>query len=99
MKKVFSLFTLAIALLACNKNEMNLRPVNPVDRDGNVVITATLSPKSNGVKAVSDGGDKIIASWATSEHLAILYEVGGVKKMSDAEIIDVDAEGRISGLF
>ena len=94
MKKVFSLFTLAIALLACNKNEMNLRPVNPVDRDGNVVITATLSPKSNGVKAVSDGGDKIIASWATSEHLAILYEVGGVKKMADAEIIDVDAEGK-----
>jgi hypothetical protein len=94
MKQVFSLFTLAIALLACNKNEMNLRPVNPVDRDGNVVITATLSPKSNGVKAVSDGGDKIIASWATSEHLAILYEVGGVKKMADAEIIDVDAEGK-----
>ena len=67
MKKVFSLFTLAIALLACNKNEMNLRPVNPVDRDGNVVITATLSPKSNGVKAVSDGGDKILVSWATAE--------------------------------
>ena len=48
MKKVFSLFTLAIALLACNKNEMNLRPVNPVDRDGNVVgrYSPTFKPEN-----------------------------------------------------
>ena len=84
MKKVIGIIALALAMAACNKNEMNVQPIT---------INATLAPKTSGGKAVSEGINTIISSWDTGEHMAILYEVSGTKYAADAEIIAVDGSG------
>ena len=84
MKKVIGIIALALAMAACNKNEMNVQPIT---------INATLAPKTSGAKAVSEGINTIISSWETGEHMAILYEVEGTKYSADAEIIAVDGSG------
>lgn len=84
MKKVFGCIALALSLAACTKEELVL--------DG-ITITTTLAPKTAETKAIADGGDQITVSWAQHEHMAILYEVGGIKYMADAEITAVDDSG------
>lgn len=84
MKKVIGFFALALAMAACNKNELNVQPIT---------INAILAPKTSGAKAVSEGINTIITSWETGEHMAILYEVSGTKYAADAEIIAVDGSG------
>ena len=84
MKIVFGCIALALSLAACTKEELVL--------DG-ITITTTLAPKTAETKAIADGGDQITVSWAQHEHMAILYEVGGIKYMADAEITAVDDSG------
>ena len=93
MKKVFVLFALAFALLSCNKVVTDIQPVEPSAPESEVItITAKLGPKTSPTRAVADNGDgKITVIWAVDEHLAILYEAGGEKKMADARITEVDA--------
>lgn len=94
MKKVFGMIALAVALAACNKNEIDLQPMEqPFDNAGGITITATLASKNVGTRAVTDDGSNIVVDWAKNEHLAILYEVDGVKKAADAEITGVDGDG------
>lgn len=94
MKKYFGIAAMLLALAACNKVETDTRP-DSVRENEEILITATLAPKTGGTKAVADNGDgKITVTWAKDEHMAILYEGGGVKKMADARITDVDADGR-----
>ena len=97
MKKYFGIVALAFTLLACNKVATDIQPVEtPTSEPGSeiITITAKLGPKTKAgdTKAVADNGDgKITVSWEVDEHLAILYEAGGVKKMADARITEVDA--------
>ena len=84
MKKIIGIIALALAMAACNKNEINVQPIT---------INATLAPKTSGGKAVNEGTNTIISSWETGEHMAILYEVSGTKYAADAEIIAVDGSG------
>ena len=94
MKKVFGMIALAVALAACNKKEIDLQPMEqPFDNAGGITITATLASKNVGTRAVTDDGSNIVVDWAKNEHLAILYEVDGVKKAADAEITGVDGDG------
>ena len=97
MKKVFVLFALAFALLSCNKVVTDIQPVEgpaPEPETEIITITAKLAPKTSPTKAVADNGDgKITVTWAVDEHLAILYEAGGEKKMADARITEVGATG------
>ena len=72
-----------LAIAACNKNELNVQ-------DNGITITATLAPKTVVTKVVSDQSTYIKAEWAKNEHLAILYEVSGTKKVADAEITAVN---------
>ena len=100
MKKVFGIIALAIALVACTNNEIDLRTNDQsTDTTGSVTISATLAPKTGGTKAVSESGGNIVVNWATTEHLAILYEVSSVKKMADAEITAVDGDGKATITF
>ena len=81
---------LALMTAACS-NDDNDFAQQPQKAEG-ITITAQLAPKTNGAttRAVSDGGNKILAEWAENEHIAVLYEVGGTKKVADATITAVD---------
>ena len=89
MKKVFGIAAMLLALAACNKIETEIQTT---DQAEGITITAQLAPKTSGAntRAVSDGGNKIVSEWAENEHIAVLYEVGGTKKVADAEITAVD---------
>ena len=89
MKKVFGIAAMLLALAACNKIETEIQTT---DQAEGITITAQLAPKTGGAttRAVSDGGNKILADWAVNEHIAVLYEVGGTKKVADATITAVD---------
>lgn len=82
---------LALMTAACSNDDNDLTTQQPQQAEG-ITITAQLAPKTGGAttRAVSDGGNKILADWAVNEHLAVLYEVGGTKKVADAEITAVD---------
>ena len=100
MKKIFSMAALALLMTACGNDidepQTQQQPANP---DGMITITAKLAPKSDaGTRAMTPGKDSenkdiIKVTWAAEEHLAILYEVSGVKKMADATITAVDDKG------
>ena len=92
-KSVFGIAALLLALAACNKVETDITPAEQSSDGKGITITATLAPKTADTKAVSEGTNKIEASWAQNEKMAILYEVSGTKHVADAEIKSVDANG------
>ena len=89
MKKVFGIAAMLLALAACNKIETEIQTT---DQAEGITITAQLAPKTGGAttRAVSEGGGGIVSDWAETEHLAVLYEVGGTKYAADATITAVD---------
>jgi hypothetical protein len=82
---------LALMTAACSNDDNDLTTPQPQQAKG-ITITAQLAPKTGGAttRAVIDGGNKIMSDWAENEHLAVLYEVGGTKKVADATITAVD---------
>jgi hypothetical protein len=92
--KLFFMAALALMTAACSNDDNDLTTPQPQKAEG-ITITAQLAPKTAGAttRAVSDGGTKIVVEWAENEHIAILYEVGGTKKVADATITSVDANG------
>ncbi len=91
--KLFFMAALALMTAACSNDDNDLTTQQPQKAEG-ITITAQLAPKTNGAttRAVSDGGNKIVAEWDVNEHLAVLYEVGGTKKVADATITAVDGD-------
>lgn len=92
--KLFFMAALALMTAACSNDDNDLTTPQPQKAEG-ITITAQLAPKTGGAttRAVSDGGNKILADWAVNEHIAVLYEVGGTKYAADATITDVDGDG------
>ena len=91
MKKMLGFVAMVLAIAACNTMEMDNQPTG---KDGMITITAQLAPKTPITKAVADNGDnKITATWAVGEHLALRYKVGSFNYASQAEIIAVDGNG------
>ena len=88
--KLFFMAALALMTAACSNDDNDLTTPQPQKAEG-ITITAQLAPKTAGAttRAVSDGGTKIVVEWAENEHIAILYEVGGTKKVADATITNV----------
>ena len=95
--KIFMMAALALTFAACSNDDNDIQ--NPAEQPAKaegITITATLAPKTNGAatRAVTDNGDnKITATWAVNEHIAILYTVGSEKYMADARITGVDGSG------
>ena len=89
--KLFMMAALALMTAACSSNDENNFAQQPKTGEG-ITITAQLAPKSgnDATRAVAEGDNKIIVTWAENEHLAILYEVSGDKKVADARITKVD---------
>ena len=89
--KLFFMAALALMTAACSNDDNDLTTPQPQKAEG-ITITAQLAPKTNGAttRAVSDGGNKIVADWAVNEHIAVLYEVSGTKYAADATITAVD---------
>ena len=87
---------LALTFAACSNDDNDIQnPAQPAKAEG-ITITAQLAPKTGGAttRAVADKGDnKITATWAQNEHIAILYTVGSEKKVADATITGVDGSG------
>ncbi len=93
--KLFFMAALALLMTACSNNDDSDFAQQPQQAKG-ITITAQLAPKTDGAatRAVADSGDdKITVTWATEEHIAILYEVGSTKYMADAAITDVNSNG------
>ncbi len=90
MRKVIGMFALLLALAACNKAETDFQPEEKAE---GITITATLAAKTAPTKAVADNGDnKITATWAKDEKIAILYEVSEKKHVAQANVDAVDGE-------
>lgn len=96
MRKVFGMIALLLALAACNIVETEIQTEEPkvesIGKAEGITITATLAPKSHGTKAVSEGTNTIISTWAQNEKIAILYEVSGTKYVAEANVDAVDGE-------
>ena len=84
MKKIFLLAALALTMAACS-NEDNITE-QPAEVRG-IPFSATITT-GGATRALSgpDGENKIQAAWATGEHVALVYEVGGTTIVTDAEV-------------
>ena len=90
MRKVIGMFAVLLALAGCNKVETDFQPEEKAE---GITITATLAAKTAPTKAVADNGDnKITATWAKDEKIAILYEVSETKYVAEANVDAVDGE-------
>lgn len=90
MRKVIGMFAVLLALAGCNKAETDFQPEEKAE---GITITATLAAKTAPTKAVADNGDnKITATWAKDEKIAILYEVSEKKRVAQANVDAVDGE-------
>lgn len=93
--KFFLMAALALTFAACSNDDNDIQnSPQPAKAEG-ITITATLAPKTGGAdtRALAPGDNKIVASWAVGEKIAILYEKGGTKYVADAEIKSVDQSG------
>lgn len=93
--KFFLMAALALTFAACSNDDNDFQnSPQPAKAEG-ITITATLAPKSGGAatRALTPGDNKIVASWAVGEKIAILYEKGGTNYEADAEIKSVDQSG------
>ena len=90
--KIFLMAALALTFAACSNDDNDIQTTPQPAKGEGITITATLAPKSGNAstRKVTDGTDKIVASWAANEHIAILYTVGSEKKVADAKITSVD---------
>ena len=93
--KFFLMAALALTFAACSNDDNDIQnSPQPAKAEG-ITITATLAPKTGGAdtRALTPGDNKIVASWAVGEKIAILYEKDGTKYVADAEIKSVDQSG------
>lgn len=93
--KFFLMAALALTFAACSNDDNDFQnSPQPAKAEG-ITITATLAPKTGGAdtRALAPGDNKIVASWAVGEKIAILYEKGGTNYEADAEIKSVDDSG------
>ena len=93
--KIFMMAALALTFAACSNDDNDFQnSPQPAKAEG-ITITATLAPKTGGAdtRALTPGDNKIVASWAEGEKIAILYEKGGTNYEADAEIKSVDQSG------
>jgi len=93
--KFFLMAALALTFAACNSDDNDFQNSPQPAKTEGITITATLAPKSGGAdtRALAPGDNKIVASWAVGEKIAILYEKGGTNYEADAEIKSVDQSG------
>ena len=93
--KFFLMAALALTFAACSSDDNDFQNSPQPAKTEGITITATLAPKSGGAdtRALAPGDNKIVASWAEGEKIAILYEKGGTKYEADAEIKSVDQSG------
>ncbi|MBP5335997.1 MAG: hypothetical protein J6Y63_00605 [Bacteroidales bacterium] len=98
MKKVFGIFAVALALVACNKNEMDVQSQTD---NKYITITAQLAPKSAITKALFENttNNSIVVNWAKNEEIAILYSYDNIDRKARAEITSVDASGTATITF
>lgn len=76
MKRIaFGLLTLALTLVACNKNDINLSPVdNNVETNEGIPFTATISAGDNVVtRALTESGNTLVATWKVGEKVALVH--------------------------
>lgn len=93
--KFFLMAALALTFAACSNDDNDIQNSPQSAKAEGITITATLAPKTGGAntRALTPGDNKIVASWAVGEKIAILYEKGGTKYVADAEIKSVDQSG------
>ena len=74
MKKVFEIAAIILAVVACNKAELDNTPANN-DGDG-----IPFRAKISATKALSEGVSGITTTWAVDEEVALIYNDGTPRK-------------------
>ena len=80
---------LAILMAACSDDNNS---VGQSTEARGIPFTATISTGGSPTRALSgpDGSDVISATWATGDHVALVYKVGDATKVTDATVKAVD---------
>jgi len=90
--KLFSMAALALMMAACSSedNEIATAP-----KTQGVKFTATISTGNSGAtRALSENGNKIVATWEVDETVALVYTVGGTAYNTMARVTAVDGNGK-----
>ena len=102
-KQTFRPMILAVLSLlmatACSNDDIELTTRQPAGANG-IPFTATISMSGSQTRALSDpdGENKIQATWADGEHVALVYKVGSTTVVTDATVTAVDnGSGQMKG--
>lgn len=88
--KIFLMAALALMTAACSNDDTNiLTPAEQPAKAEGIPFTATISMgESASTRALTEDTEnkKIVATWATGEKVALIYDVSGTHTKTDAEV-------------
>ena len=88
--KIFLMAALALMTAACSNDDTNiLTPAEQPAKAEGIPFTATISMgESASTRALTEDTEnkKIVATWATGEKVALIYDAGGTPTKTDAEV-------------
>ncbi len=90
MNKILTIAALALVLSACSNEDNDIQtPVEQPAKSEGIPFTATISMgESASTRALTEDTEnkKIVATWATGEKVALIYDAGGTPTKTDAEV-------------
>ena len=88
--RLLSMAALALLTSACSEYDMMLTE-QPAENGKGIPFTATITNGGSPTRALSDpnSSNVISATWATGEHVALVYKVGDETKVTDATVTAV----------
>ncbi len=91
--KYFSMAVLALAVAACDNDDIDLSPDQ--QPSSGIPFTATIATGSSAMtRALSESGSAINASWAVDEQVALIYTISGTAYNTTATVSSVDGNGK-----
>ena len=85
--KIFLMAALALMTIACSNDDNELTPSEQPAKAQGIPFTATISMgESASTRALTENGTTIVATWATGEKVALIYDAGGTPTKTDAEV-------------
>ena len=84
--RLLSMAALALLMGACATDDITTG--QPAENGKGIPFTATISNGGSATRALSgpNSSNVITATWATGEHVALVYKVGTVTKGADATV-------------
>ena len=84
--KLFFMAALALTFAACSNDDNDITIPEPVKAEG-IPFTATITVDNSATtRALSESGSTIVATWATGEKVALIYNAGSTPTKTEAEV-------------